>query len=329
MVPISRDRVVSLLRSFKNKKILVIGDVMLDRYLWGQVSRLSPEAPVPIVEIEEEYSRLGGAANVGGNLKALGAVPYLLGVIGDDPAGSELMRLVTEQSFPADGLIRDPGRPTTVKTRVIAHSQHVVRTDRESKDAVSQATMGRVKEAIAILLPEVDAVIFEDYNKGLISEDLIKFVIPEANSRKTIVTVDPKFDHFFAYKGSTVFKPNRRETEGILGERLDSREKIAEAARSLHERLKCDCVLITLGEDGMVLHTGAGDSKFIPTRARKVSDVSGAGDTTIATLTAALAAGSSYEEAATLANHAAGIVCGEVGIVPIGPDRLMEGMFGG
>ncbi len=329
MVPISRDRVVSLLRSFKNKKILVIGDVMLDRYLWGQVSRLSPEAPVPIVEIEEEYSRLGGAANVGGNLKALGAVPYLLGVIGDDPAGSELMRLVTEQSFPADGLIRDPGRPTTVKTRVIAHSQHVVRTDRESKDAVSQATMGHVKEAIAKLLPEVDAVIFEDYNKGLISEDLIKFVIPEANSRKTIVTVDPKFDHFFAYKGATVFKPNRRETEGILGERLDSREKIAEAARSLHERLKCDCVLITLGEDGMVLHTGAGDSKFIPTRARKVSDVSGAGDTTIATLTVALAAGASYEEAATLANHAAGIVCGEVGIVPIGPDRLMEGMFGG
>jgi rfaE bifunctional protein kinase chain/domain len=314
MVPISRDRVVSLLRSFKNKKILVIGDVMLDRYLWGQVSRLSPEAPVPIVEIEEEYSRLGGAANVGGNLKTLGAVPYLLGVIGDDPAGSELMRLVTEQSFPADGLIKDPGRPTTVKTRVIAHSQHVVRTDKESKDAVSQATMGRVKETIEKLLPEVDAVIFEDYNKGLISEDLIKFVIPEANSRKTIVTVDPKFDHFFAYKGATVFKPNRRETEGIMGERLDSREKIVDAARSLHERLNCDCVLITLGEDGMVLHTEAGDSKFIPTRARKVSDVSGAG---------------SYEEAATLANHAAGIVCGEVGIVPIGPDRLMEGMFGG
>jgi rfaE bifunctional protein kinase chain/domain len=257
MVPISRDRVVSLLRSFKNKKILVIGDVMLDRYLWGRVSRLSPEAPVPIVEIEEEYSRLGGAANVGGNLKTLGAVPYLLGVIGDDPAGSELMRLVTEQSFPADGLIKDPGRPTTVKTRVIAHSQHVVRTDKESKDAVSQATMGRVKETIEKLLPEVDAVIFEDYNKGLISEDLIKFVIPEANSRKTIVTVDPKFDHFFAYKGATVFKPNRRETEGIMGERLDSREKIVDAARSLHERLNCDCVLITLGEDGMVLHTEA------------------------------------------------------------------------
>jgi len=327
MVKLTKPQVISLLSNFRDKKVLVLGDVMLDRYLWGQVSRLSPEAPVPIVEIEEEYSRLGGAANVGNNIASLGAVPYLVGVIGEDSSGQELIALMERNHFPITGLVKASDRPTTVKTRVIANSQHVVRTDRENRDPINSPTFENIKQNVLKLISEVDAVIFEDYNKGLITADLIRFVITEAQRCNKIITVDPKFDHFFEYKGVTVFNPNRCETENILGVRLDNYKQITKSVKSLYEQLKCKSILITLGENGMALYNGDDELKTIPTRAQKVADVSGAGDTVISTLTLALLSGASLEEAATIANHAAGIVCGEVGIVPITKERLLEGMF--
>ena len=327
MVRLERGRVKQLLKSFEGKKVLVLGDLMLDRYLWGEVSRLSPEAPVPIVEIRDEYSRLGGAANVGNNILSLGAVPYLVGLVGADNSGRELVAILKESGFPSDGIIVDPSRPTTVKTRVIAHTQHVVRTDREVRDPISPEIEQRVKETLDRLLPEMDAVILEDYNKGLLTPSVIRYAISRSKEAGKIVTVDPKFDNFFAFQGVTVFKPNRREVEQALGVRLQTREEIARAAQTLFQRLNCECLLITLGEQGMALFNSRNEARFVPTRARKVHDVSGAGDTVISTLTLALTAGASFEEAASLANHAAGIVCGEVGIVPITPEALLEGMF--
>ncbi len=328
MVKLTKPQAISLLNNFRDKKVLVLGDVMLDRYLWGQVSRLSPEAPVPIVEIEDEYSRLGGAANVGNNIASLGAVPYLVGVIGDDSSGQELSCLMERDGFPITGLVKVSDRSTTVKTRVIAHSQHVVRIDRENRDPINNPIFEKIKQIVLNLISEVDAVIFEDYNKGLITAELIRFVITEAQQYNKVITVDPKFDHFLEYKGVTVFKPNRRETENILGVRLDNKEQITKSVKSLYEQLQCKSILITLGENGMALFNGDDELKIIPTRAQKVADVSGAGDTVISTLTLALLSGANLEEAASLANYAAGIVCGEVGIVPITKERLIEGMFG-
>jgi rfaE bifunctional protein kinase chain/domain len=321
-----KDQIETFLKAFRGKKVLVVGDLMLDRYLWGQVTRLSPEAPVPIVEIEDEYSRLGGAANVGNNLASLGAVPFLVGIVGADNSGRELLRLMKEQDLSTEGVLIDEGRPTTVKTRVIAHTQHVVRTDRESREPVSATMLQRLKDLLREMLPDMDAVILEDYNKGLLVPELIHFVIGEAKRQDKIVTVDPKFDNFFAYRQVTVFKPNRREVEGALGVRLQSRDDVTRAAEELFRRLECECLLITLGEDGMALFNSDRKARFIPTRARKVHDVSGAGDTVISTLTLALTAGASFDEAAALANYAAGIVCGEVGIVPITPESLLNGI---
>jgi len=307
---------------------MVLGDLMLDRYLWGQVSRISPEAPVPVVEIEEEYSRLGGAANVGNNIAALGAVPYLVGLVGDDNSGRELQELIATQGLPTHGIVVDRERPTTVKTRVIAHNQHVVRTDRENRAKLSDEMCRRVQSVIVELLPQIDAVIIEDYNKGLITEDVIQFVIAAAKAQGKVVTVDPKFDHFFDFRQATIFKPNRHEAEAALGMRLRTQEQLIEAAHVLFERLRCNCLLITLGEAGMAVFTNrAQEVQFIPTHARKVHDVSGAGDTVISMATLALLADASFIEASTLANYAAGIVCGEVGIVPITPELLLEGMF--
>ena len=328
MIQLGRKRVKQLLKEFRNKKVLILGDLMLDRYLWGQVSRLSPEAPVPVVEIEKEYSRLGGAANVGNNILSLGAVPYLVGLVGADNSGRELISILEESQFPSEGIIVDGNRPTTVKTRVIAHTQHVVRTDREVRTPISPEIEERVRATLDRLLPQMDGVILEDYNKGLLTPSLIQYAIARSKELGKIVTVDPKFDNFFAYRGVTVFKPNRREVEMALGVRLQNRDDIAHAAETLFRRLECECLLITLGEDGMALFNSRNEARFVPTRARKVHDVSGAGDTVISTLTLALTAGASFEEAASLANHAAGIVCGEVGIVPITPEALVEGMFG-
>ena len=311
-------------QAFAGKRLAVIGDFMLDRYLWGSVSRISPEAPVPIVEVEQESEQLGGAANVAHNIAALGAQPYPLGVVGDDATGARLFALMQEAGFETEGLVIDGERPTTIKTRVIAHDQHVVRTDRESRQPISALTQTLLQERLEALIPRLDGIVLEDYNKGVLVQPLLSKIIELANRHEVVITVDPKFDHFFDYRNVTVFKPNRKETEEILAVKLKSANDLQRAGKELLRRLACQNVLITLGADGMALFLNDGSMHRIPTRAQRVHDVSGAGDTVIATLTVALAAGAKILEAAVLANYAAGVVVGELGAVPIDKQKLIE-----
>jgi len=322
MITIDSPRLDSFFNSFKDKKIIVLGDVMLDRYLWGIVDRISPEAPVPVVEISEEFTRLGGAANVANNLFSLGATPIPIGIIGDDQEGEQLLSQLKKLGFPTEFIIKDPSRPTAIKTRIIANDQHVVRADRESKHPVDSVIAKKVNQAVRETLRQADALIFQDYNKGLLTKAIITQTIVEANSRNTIITVDPKFDNFFAFKTVTLFKPNRKEIESALGVRIKSEEILKESCLKLMIKLQCKAVLVTLGESGMCLLESSGDFTLAPTKARKVHDVSGAGDTVISTLTLALASGANLKEAITLANYAAGAVCEEVGVVPIDPVKL-------
>ncbi len=327
MPDISATRAKELVSRFAGKRIAVIGDLMVDRYVWGKVARVSPEAPVPVVEVENETDRLGGAANVANNIRSLGAEPYLLGVVGRDATGERLKQLAVDQGCSTDGLIVDDDRPTTIKTRVIAHSQHVVRIDREEKREVSEEVQRRMLAGLESIAGRIDGIILEDYNKGVIARGLIGRVTALAHERNLTITVDPKLNNFFAYKDVTVFKPNKKETEEALGRLLQSDEDLRAAGEELLRRLNAQCVLLTRGEKGMTLFERDGSVLHVPTRARNVADVSGAGDTVIATLTLALVSGASIREGATLANHAAGVVCGEVGIVPIQPDPLLASVL--
>jgi len=327
LVVFKKQRLDEIFQNFNNKRIFVIGDLMLDVYIWGKVGRISPEAPVPIVEVQEESYRFGGAANVGMNVKSLGGIPFLVGVIGYDKEGTVIDALMEENDLEKDGIFYDENRPTTVKTRIIAHSQHVVRVDKEDKKDISEEMENKILQFLQQRKNEIDGIILEDYNKGVLTKNLIKQVIDFANQNKILITVDPKFDNFFEYQNVTVFKPNRKETEDALGIKLDSEEKVFEAGRRLKEKLNPEYLLLTRGEKGMTLFSKNGDVHTIPTRARKVADVSGAGDTVIATITMALAAGAEIEEAATIANRAAGLVCEEVGVVPINRELLYNALL--
>jgi len=324
MVKITEYRLDWFYQQFKNKKIIVLGDLMLDRYVWGVVERISPEAPVPVVEVTNETTRLGGAANVAHNLSSLGATAIPIGIIGDDQSGQQLIDLMRSLNFVTDYIIADKSRPTVVKTRLIANDQQVVRADRESREAINSDVLKKIFEVINKNINKADAFIIEDYNKGLLTKQLISEVIELANKHQKIVTVDPKFDNFFEFKSVTLFKPNRKETEAALGIKINSQEKLKEACKILVDRLKCSAVLITLGDEGMCLLRSNGEFIKFPTKARKVHDVSGAGDTVISTLTLSLTTGIDIKEAITLANYAGGAVCSEVGVVPIEPSKLKE-----
>ena len=324
MVTFTNSRLQTLFENLSGKRVAVIGDLMLDRYFWGSVTRISPEAPVPVVEVESESTRLGGAANVANNIASLGGIPFMVGVVGDDDSGKALTAIVAESGFPSEGILVDPARPTTVKTRVIAHHQHVVRVDREVKYDIAEGVQSRLLDVLRRNAGTLDAIIVEDYNKGVVVKTLIKELVEFAKKNRIIITVDPKFNNFFEYKQVTVFKPNRKETEEALGVRLNDQTSVEQAGRTLLERLEAENVLLTLGERGMTLVEGGGQMTHVPTAARKVADVSGAGDTVVSTLTMILAAGGSIREASMLANLAGGIVCGEVGIVPIDAGELRK-----
>jgi D-glycero-beta-D-manno-heptose-7-phosphate kinase len=324
MVNLTPDRLEDIQKQFAGKRIAVVGDLMLDRYFWGKVSRISPEAPVPVVEVEEESTRLGGAANVANNIASLGGVPIMIGVVGSDAGGESLRNLVAEKGFPTDGIVTDESRPTTMKTRVIAHNQHVVRIDHEEKIDLNADVQTRVIASFERQINSFDGIILEDYNKGVLTKGLIASIVRLVKENKKTITVDPKFNNFFEYKGVSVFKPNRKETEEALGRRLNIFHDIEEAARELIARLDATNVLLTLGEKGMLLLERNGTLAHVETKARHVADVSGAGDTVIATLTMAMVAGASIGESAALANYAGGIVCGEVGIVPIDKSVLIQ-----
>jgi len=322
MHELSRERTQELLANVQGKEIAVIGDVMLDRYFWGAVSRVSPEAPVPVVDVESETIHLGGAANVAANLQALGALPVLCGVIGDDSTGKMITMLANEAGMNTSGLVVSNDRPTTVKTRVIGNNQQIVRLDRETRADVQHDVVEAVRSLIATR-QTLSAVILEDYNKGLLTEALITAVIDAAAVRGIPVFVDPKRSNFFAYRRSYVFKPNRKEATDALGYSLRSDEDVVRAGTELLRRLECDNVLITLGAAGMMLFERSGTVSSVPTIAKNVADVSGAGDTAIATLAALSTAGANIREAATLANIASGIVVEEPGIVSITAERLL------
>jgi len=324
MKNITEKRFYELIGGIEGKKIAVIGDLMLDHYLWGSVVRISPEAPVPIVDITEESYRLGGAANVGNNIEEMGGIPILIGIIGNDNSGRILLDIMKDKNFDNEGVIIDDSRPTSIKTRVIAHNQHVVRTDRELRDEINEKTCNEILSIFKKKIGEVDAIILQDYNKGVLSRELIKGIINEANKWQRIIAVDPKFNNFFEFKNVFIFKPNRKEAEASLGFKIDSEERLKIAGNLIKQRLNCKNVLITRGEKGMSLFEESGRFIEVETKAREVHDVSGAGDTVISILTMILVSGGDVLEAATIANYAAGVVCGEVGIVPIKKEQIIE-----
>jgi len=311
-------------KSFNNKRIAVIGDLMLDCYFWGNVVRISPEAPVPVVEVENEFCRFGGAMNVAYNILKLGGIPLPLGVIGNDNDGKILIDLIRKNNISNRGIFIDKNRPTTAKTRVIADNQHIVRIDKEKTFSINKNVEKKILDFLKKEIKKIDAIILQDYNKGVLTQNLIHKVIELANDNNKVITVDPKFNNFFEYKNVTVFKPNRKETEDALGIRIKNSQDVSNAGNKLIEKLNAQYVLLTLGAEGIALFEKGKPERRIPTKARKVADVSGAGDTVISTLTMAITAGADIFDAAYLANYAGGLVCEEVGIVPIEQKTLFD-----
>lgn len=295
---------------------------MIDQYLWGSVNRLSPEAPVPVIDIESESLRFGGAANVALNLHALGCIPIIIGITGKDQMADRFFELMERYNLKNNGIIRDETRPTTIKTRIIGDNQHIARIDREKIKYVEGILAEEVKEKILSQINDSDAIIIQDYNKGVLSKEIIQFTISLANKQNKISAVDPKFLNFMEYKKSTVFKPNIRETAQALTCSIQTEDEIKFSGNKLLEILNVKNVLLTLGSKGMALFESDGTYSHVHTKSRNVADVSGAGDTVISTMTAAMIGGANAREAASIANYAAGIVCEEVGIVPIEADKL-------
>ncbi len=317
---LSHDRLLQLLDAARHVRIAIIGDAMLDVYLRGEVERISPEAPVPVVRVRDRRDALGGAANVAQNVAALGATSELVAAIGDDPAGTQLRTALRGIGALEDGLVT-VARPTTTKTRVLARAQQLLRFDEEEDRDLDGPDADRLADAAARAVAAADAVVLEDYNKGVLRPALIEAVITQARAKGIPVVVDPKFRHFFAYRGATVFKPNRRELESAMGAALDLEH--ADALAHVLAQLQCDHLLLTLGERGMTLLSRDGGSLRIPTTAREVYDVVGAGDTVTAYLAAMLAAGASAPEAAVIANYAAGVEVGKLGAQQVSRDEVL------
>lgn len=327
-IRIEQKRAEALIDSFPRRNILVLGDLMLDEYLFGQVSRISPEAPVPVVEVSQEKSLLGGAANVAWNIASLGARVVPVGVVGKDRPRQTIVAEFARRNISRAGLVVDAKRHTTIKTRIVAHHQQVVRVDREHRQDLSPDSEGLVLARLKRLIPSCDAVLIEDYNKGLITSRVLAGALELSRRHRKIVTVDPKFNHFLDFTGVTLFKPNLLETERALGIKISGPADMLKAGRILMARLKAQAVLITAGEKGMYLITGDRAVQHIPTTAREVYDVSGAGDTVIAVLTLALASGASFLEASVLANHAAGVEVSKFGVAAVSPDELKKAVGG-
>jgi rfaE bifunctional protein kinase chain/domain len=327
MIDIPLKKLNNLKKKFHNKRVAVVGDMMLDCYFWGAVKRISPEAPVPVVEIDNEFFRFGGALNVAYNISTLGGVPVPIGVFGNDNDAKILRGLMNDAKISDEAIVVDKSRPTTAKTRVIADKQHIVRIDKEKTNTIDVSIEKKIISVIKKEIKNLDAIILQDYNKGVLTNKLIEDIISIANESKKIITVDPKFNNFFSYHNVTVFKPNRKETEDALGIRIKNDEDINSAGFKLLEKLKSKYVLLTLSESGIALFEKDKPVRRIPTKTRKVADVSGAGDTVISTLTMALTAGAEIYDAAYLANFAGGLVCQEVGIVPIELNNLFNAVI--
>jgi rfaE bifunctional protein kinase chain/domain len=319
---------VGLVDAFHGHTVVILGDVMLDRYWWGNVSRLSPEAPVPVVEKQRSSAAPGGAANVAANIASLGGRPLLVGVVGVDEAGHELRADLSQRGISDEHLVIDAGRPTTVKTRIVAVSQHVVRVDEEDRRPVAESVAARLAERTLALLAGAQALVISDYAKGALSPELLQRVIRAARARNVWVVVDPKGHDYSRYAGASLICPNRGEALAAARVSPDEPEAVARAGRRLVESRTADMVLVTLGEAGMLLCERAGPPTAIPALARAVYDVTGAGDTVIATVSLALAAGLSLERAVRLANVAAGLAVEQVGTTAVTAAHLREALSG-
>jgi len=318
---IARERLDALLDGARGRRVAIVGDAMLDVYLRGDVDRISPEAPVPVVRVRERKHALGGAANVAQNVAAAGAACALIAAVGDDEAGRTLRTMLGDVQRDASSLVQ-VARPTTQKTRVLARAQQVVRFDEEEDADVDGIDAERMVAAVAAAVERADALVLEDYNKGVLVPRVIEGAIHVARSRRIPIVVDPKYRNFFSYRGATVFKPNRRELEAAMGAAVDLEHP--EALPATFERLGVEHLLLTLGERGMALISADGVVNRIPTTARDVYDVVGAGDTVTAYLATALAAGGTVYEAAVVANYAAGVEVGKLGAATVTPDEIRE-----
>jgi rfaE bifunctional protein kinase chain/domain len=313
----------------RGKRVLVLGDVMLDEFIWGKVARISPEAPVPVVEVTSQSFHLGGAGNVASNVHSLGGSAVLVGVIGRDAAGSRVKAELASLGVLASLTVADGGRPTTVKTRIIAHHQQIVRADREQSDNIPDTLEDDLLRRVNEALPGCKALVLSDYQKGVVTPRVTKAVLAQARRRRIPVLVDPKVRHFNLYKGVALVTPNQTEAEQAAGIKIRNATDLETAGRRILQLLNCAAALVTRGEHGMTLFERGRRPWHIGTTAREVFDVTGAGDTVIATLGLALSGGARLREAAALANYAAGVVVGKLGTATMTPEELLSALEGG
>jgi len=314
------NRMKTLIKNFKGKRIIVLGDLMLDKYIWGDVVRISPEAPVPVVEVKKDSTCLGGAGNVHNNLEALGASSLLVGIVGKDPEGELIIKNISD----ARGIIIDEQRPTTVKTRIIAHHQQVVRVDVEKKHPISQDVENQIFDFIQG--EKCAGILLSDYNKGILSQSLMNKVLSFAQDNEIPVFVDPKVENFFLFSPVTLITPNHSEAEKIVLYECLSNEQVEKAGEDIFSRISCKYLILKRGEKGMSVFEKGQKPLHIPTNAKEVYDVTGAGDTVIATAALALLSGATIKEAAFLANTAAGVVVGKIGTAAIHADELIAAL---
>jgi len=321
--PLSARRAARLLKAARALPVLVVGDVMLDEFVWGKVSRVSPEAPVPVVQMDHQTFHLGGAANVAHNVKSLGGAPVLVGAVGEDDPRRRFVEVLEAAGVGTSGILTVPSRSTTVKTRIVAHHQQVVRVDRESRDEIPKEAEDALLAAVDRALSAAPILVISDYDKGLLTARVLTAIIKRARRRRVPVLVDPKLKRFAHYRGATIVTPNAGEAEQASGVPLSGVPSLVKAADHISRALACRAVLITRGEEGMSLFEHGKPHRHIHAAAREVFDVTGAGDTVIATLALAVAAGATLYEAADLANRAAGIVVGKLGTATVAPEELL------
>jgi len=324
-------RLAEAIDRFSGARIAVLGDIIMDEFIWGDVSRISPEAPVPVLDVERETRLLGGAANVVRNMGALGADAILCGVVGDDAMGREILSVLTGMGLRSNGVAIESGRPTSIKTRVVAQNQQIVRYDRESRAQIHPESVQKILDFATATFAEIDAVVISDYGKGVISGPLMKglwsLIRKKSINPEMVVTVDPKTGNFEHYTGVDVITPNHHEAGQFCGFKIVDEETLREAGRRMLDALKCRSVLITRGKDGMTLFEQEGEITHIPTVAKKVFDVTGAGDTVISAISLGLAVGMDLKAAAYVANIAAGIVVGEVGTSAATAEAVKEAIL--
>jgi D-beta-D-heptose 7-phosphate kinase/D-beta-D-heptose 1-phosphate adenosyltransferase len=315
------------IEKFPNTRVLVVGDIIMDEYIWGDVSRISPEAPVPVVDVKRETKMLGGAGNVVNNISSLGGEVILCGVVGDDSTGRQVVKMVKNLGAVTEGILQEPQRPTTIKTRIVAQHQQVVRFDRESRREILPESVERLLGFVKRMRKDIHAIVVSDYAKGVISPRLMKGLRDLVAGSGIILGVDPKKNNFEHYKGIDVITPNHHEASSFSGIEIVDDETLLRAGNRILQHLKCRSVLITQGKDGMTLFERKGVPLHIPTVARKVFDVTGAGDTVISTFCLGLAAGMDLKSAALISNFAAGIVVGEVGTSTVKAEELKRVIY--